>query len=137
MKHISLGALLLLGTLPLFLNGCGGGGGGSSSVGPTNTPRPTSTPGASARILVVQLRDAAGGLVDGIITVGSSNVATSGGQATFRSVASGRVAVSAEVNGATTSGTATVAASGTTTFVLTIATQLTPSPTTTPPSAPF
>ncbi|HEX9997105.1 MAG TPA: hypothetical protein VGB45_08180 [Abditibacterium sp.] len=127
--------------LPLFfLGGCGGGGGGSSPS-PTGTPRPatprpTATPRPDAVSLVVQLRDPQGAAVDGIVTVGSVRLATNGGQAIFRGIAAGTARVSAEVNGFTTSGTTSVASSGSTTFVLRIASNITPGPTSSPPDPP-
>jgi hypothetical protein len=128
----------------LFLSGgCGGGGGGGSSPNPTGTPRatatarPIATPVAGARRLIVQLRDASDGVVEGIVSVGTVSLATQGGEATFSPVASGNVRVSVEVNGVTTEATATVAASGPTTFVVRVASGVTPVPTGTLPAPPF
>lgn len=128
--------LLLVPTLALF-TGCGGGGGGSSTS-PTATPTAAPTATVGARVLVVQLRDSSGGRVDGIVTVGTAIVPTVSGDATFnRNVASGAVTVSAEVDGDTTSGTATVKNGGTTTFLLTIAPRVSPAPSATIPPPPF
>ena len=83
-----------LGTLALA--GCGGGG---SSAGP-GSPLPTPTPIAVTNANVtVQLRDSAGAIVDGIVTVDGQQRATTGGVANFANVKIGALTATAEVNG--------------------------------------
>lgn len=130
-KKLFILSVVVLAVPVMLLQGCGGGGGGGSS------PKPTSTPTAGARTLVVQLRGSSGNIVDGIVKVGSQIKATNDGQASFTNISSGNVNVTAEVNGLNTSGTADVKSSGTTTFVLTISSGVTPGPTTNPPPPPF
>lgn len=140
-KSRFLSVSLLLAPALALLNGCGGGGGSSGGGGgstPTATPTVSPTATLGARVLVVQLRDAKGGRVDGIVTVGTAIVATVNGDATFnRNLAAGAVSVSAEVDGDTTTGTATVKSGGTTAFTLTIAPRVTPAPTAPLPPPPF
>ncbi len=130
----------MLVALPLaILAGCGGGGGGGTSVRPTAAPTIAPTATLGSLILVVQLRDSARQPVDGIVTVGTSPpMATIAGNATFnRGVTAGAATVSAEVDGVVTTGTATVNATGSTVYTLTIAPSVTPAPTTTLPPPPF
>ncbi len=142
MKKLRFLGVLLFAALPVVLIGCGGGGGngpsGSATATPRATPGATSTPVAGSPILVVQLRDSSKQPVDGIVTVGSSTLSTSGGSATFRGVAAGTVNVNAEVDGVVTTRSAMVpTAAGTTFFTLTISPGVTPAATATLPPPPF
>lgn len=142
MKKLRLLGVMLFAALPVVLIGCGGGGGNGPSVSatatPRATPRATATPVAGSRILVVQLRDNAKQAVDGIVTVGSSTLATSEGSATFRGVAAGTLSVKAEVDGVVTTRSATVpSAAGTTFLTFTITPSVTPVATATLPPPPF
>ena len=87
---------------------------------------------------MVQLRDSAGRIVDGIVTVGGVVLATRDGDATFnRNLTAGAAVVSAEVDGDVSTATATVKTAGTTVFTLLIAPRITPAPTATLPAPPF
>lgn len=89
--------------LAVALAGCGGGGGSSSGpTKPTTPTTPTATPVAPTNVSVlVQLRDPAGAPVDGIVTLGARQRATTGGNASFTNAVVGAQTVSAEVNGTT------------------------------------
>ncbi len=143
MKKFKFLAAVALWSFPVALIGCGGGSGGGGTTPPTptatpvSTPRATSTPVAGARILVIQLRDAAGNPVDGIVTVGAANQATSGGNATFRGVAAGSVTVSVEVDGNVTTRQVAVQPAQTTISTITLSPAVTPAPTATLPPPPF
>lgn len=92
--HQILTACATVGVLALA--GCGGGG---SSAGPTN-PVPTPTPVVVTKAnVIVKLRDPAGVAVDGIVTVGGQQRATTGGVASFANVTVGALTATAEVNG--------------------------------------
>lgn len=137
MKNFRFWTALLLLAPPLgLLNGCGGGGGSSPSPTATATPVPTSTVGG--RVLVVRVRDRAGNAVEGIVTLGTSVMATENGSATFnRDVPSGLATLKVEVDGDTTSASAMVKSSGTTFIAVTITPRVTPAPTATLPPPPF
>lgn len=131
----NLGALVALVVLPLAIIGCGGGGGGGGG----GTPRPTPTLAPGNRTLIVQLRDSSNLPVDGIVIVGDVVRATNEGQATIQPVAAGTVRVTVEVNGVEINRNATVASTGSTTFVFVVPTGITatPGPTSTAPPPPF
>ncbi len=81
----------------LALAGCGGG----SSSGPGSlVPTPTPVVVTKANV-TVQLRDSAGAVVDGIVTVDGQRRATTGGVANFANVKIGALTATAEVNGKT------------------------------------
>lgn len=87
--------------LAVSLAGCGGGS-SSGPTRPTTPPAPTATPVAPTNVSVlVQLRDPAGAPVNGIVTLGARQLATTGGNASFTNAAAGAQTVSAEVNGTT------------------------------------
>ena len=119
--------------LALSMVGCGGGGGGSSS-GPSN-PSPTSTPVPTGVTVTVQLRDATGTPVDGIVTIGDQRRATTSGNAIFTSVALGARTASAQVNGATYNRNF-VATLGANTVPIAINPVVSATPATTPPAPP-
>ena len=88
---LALGATLCV----LALVGCGGGSSGGS-------PAPTATPIPPTNIsVIVQLRDAMGAPVEGLVTLDGQRRATTGGDAAFANVKGGALTASAEVNGAT------------------------------------
>ncbi len=138
-----LGAALSL-ALPIILIGCGGGGSsGGPSPNPTSGPRATATPRSTppppsgSRVLVVQLRDSAGRVVDGIVTVGTLSLPTSGGNVSFSGLGAGGVNVSAEVDGVITTKPVTVQNTGTTTVAFVVAPAVTPAPPAPLPPPPF
>lgn len=143
MKKLQFLVAALLLAFPAILIGCGGGGssspsgGGSSGGSATTTPRPMATTVAGGRALVVQLRDSAGRPVDGIVTLGTLSLPTTGGNVTFSGVAAGSVTVSAEVDGVVNTRSATIQGSGTTTFAFVVIPSVTPAPTATIPPPPF
>ena len=131
----SISPFLAVGATVLALSvvGCGGGGGGSSS-GPSN-PSPTATPVPTGVAVTVQLRDAAGAPVDGIVTIGTQRRATTNGNAVFASVARGAQTASAEVNGVSYSKNF-VATLGANTVPIAINPAVSATPTSTPPAPP-
>lgn len=118
--------ILAIGAASAALVGCGGGGGGS--------PTPTAVVPTGTTV-VVQLRDTAGNLVDGIVTLGTQRRATTDGQVSFANVAVGAQSASAEVNGRTYSQNF-LATAGTTTVQITVDPGLTPTPSGTVPAPP-
>jgi len=111
--------------------GCGGGGGGGN--GGPSVPTATPTP-INQNILIIQLRDDQGGIVDGIVTFpGKTPQATVSGETSFTGVATGSRSVTAEVNGIETSKSFTVN-NGTTTVVVVISAAVTPTVTSLPPT---
>ena len=116
--------------------GCGGGGGSSPAVpAPTTvTPAPTAVVPTNSS-LTVQLRDPAGNVVDGLVTLGTRRVVTTNGAATFANIAAGAGAVSAEVNGRLYSQNF-VATNGANTVQILIDPALAPTPTGTLPAPP-
>ena len=118
-----------------LISGCGGGGSGNGG-GSNPTPRPTITAIPPTQTsLIVQLRDAAGASVDGIVTLGAQRRATTNGGVTFNNVTNGAQTVSVEVNGLIFDRTV-VATLGTSTFLITVPTGITPTPAGTPPAPP-
>ena len=77
----------------LTLVGCGGGTGSSPVV-----PTPTNVPVTNVTV-TVQLRDASGAPVEGLVTLDGQRRATTAGDANFVNVKSGSQTASAEVNG--------------------------------------
>ena len=124
-------ALFALGAAACALTFAGCGGGGSSS-GPTT---PTAIPPTGVNV-TVQLRDSAGAIVNGLVTLGTQRRATTNGDAAFTNVPSGAQTVVAEVNGANTTKNF-VATSGANVVQIAIDPN-TPTPGgTTPPAPPF
>ena len=111
------------------LVGCGGGG---SSGGP---PAPTNPPVTNVNV-TVQLRDAAGAPVEGLVTLDGQRRATTGGNADFVNVKAGAQSASAEVNGANYSQNF-VATSGANTVQIAINPVVTPPGGGNPPAPPF
>ena len=131
--RLRLAAVLTLAGAAL-ISGCGGGGNGGGGSNPT--PRPTVAPiPPTQTTLIVQLRDAAGAPVDGIVTLGAQRRATTNGNVTFNNVTNGSQTVSVEVNGQSFSRTV-IATLGTSTFPITVPANITPTPAGTPPAPP-
>ena len=112
------------------LVGCGGG----SSSGPS-TPSATATPIPTNITVTVQLRDSAGALVEGLVTLGTQRRATTGGNASFTNISSGANTATAEVNGASYSKNF-VATPGANTVQISVSPTVTATPGGTPPGPP-